>query len=155
MLVKKYPDIKLYVGGDCELKTMNDAIQNKKINENVKYLGWIDKEKKDKVLRESSIFVLPSYNEGMPMSILEAMAYKNVTIATNVWGILQIIKNKENGIIINPRDKEALYNNIEMILEDKKLGSNLSIKGRKTIEEKFNMNKNIRELVGIYKNELN
>lgn len=134
---------------------MNDAIQNKKINENVKYLGWIDKEKKDKVLRESPIFVLPSYNEGMPMSILEAMAYKNVTIATNVGGILQIIKNKENGIIINPRDKEALYNNIEMILEDKKLGSNLSIKGRKTIEEKFNMNKNIRELVGIYKNELN
>ena len=88
----------------------------------------------------------------MPMSVLEAMAYKNVTISTNVGGIPRIIQNEENGIIINPSDKDSMQKYLIRLIEDKQLRNKLSKNARKTIEEKFNIEMVIEKLMEIYKN---
>ena len=97
-------------GGDGEISRVKKIVNEKKLKKYIKVLGWIDKDKKEKYLRECSIFILPSYNEGMPMSIIEAMAYKNAVISTNVGGIPQVIDNNKNGILIEQGDKKQLYN---------------------------------------------
>ena len=72
------------------------------------YHGIVQGETKIKLLRESAIFCLPSYDEGIPLSILEAYAYGCIVIATNVGGIPDIFCEKENGYLCIPRDVKTL-----------------------------------------------
>lgn len=151
-LVKKHPNIKLYVGGDGEIDNLKKLVKEKKIENNFEYIGWINGEAKEKILKECSFYVLPSYNEGMPMSVLEGMAYKNVTISSNVGGIPKVIKNGENGFIINPGDKEKLYECLDIALNNKDIRKKMSFNARKTMLEKFDINNTINFLIKEYIN---
>jgi glycosyltransferase involved in cell wall biosynthesis len=64
------------------------------------------------------IFVLPSLNEGLPMTILEAMAASKPVVATRVGAIPKVINDGENGLLINPRNSEALRNALASLLSD-------------------------------------
>lgn len=150
-LVRKFPDVKLYVGGDGEIKKFKQIVSEKNIESNVTYVGWICGKEKEKLLRNCSIYVLPSYNEGMPMSLIEGMVYKNVAISTDVGGIPKVINNMENGILIKPGDKEKLLNSLNNVLNDENLRRKLSSSARNTVEVKFDISKNIQEVVEIYK----
>ena len=149
-LVKEFPKIKLYVGGDGEVEKFQSLIKEKKLEKNVEYIGWTTGKKKEKYLKDCSFYLLPSYNEGMPMSVLEGMAYKNVTLSTYVGGIPKVIQNEKNGIIINPGDKEAIYSYLKELLNNEKMRKKLSNNARKTIEEKFSIEKTIKVLLDLY-----
>ena len=152
MLKKDYHDLHLYVGGDGEIDRLKKYIQNHHLNRIVDYIGWINGLKKDELLKKCSYYILPSYNEGMPMSVLEAMAYKNVTISTNVGGIPKVITNNYNGIIINPGDKDDLYINLKKALENIELKKKLSDNAYLTIKDNFSIFNHIEKLLDIYKN---
>lgn len=149
-IIPKYPNIKLYVGGDGEVEKLNRIISERKLKKNIEYIGWVSGEKKEQFLKNVSFFILPSYNEGMPMSVLEGMAYKNITISTNVGGIPKVIKNEENGIIIEPGDKARMEMYILRLLENEELREKLSKEARKTITENFNIEVIIKKLEEIY-----
>lgn len=142
-------DAKLYIGSNERKEKVNKIIKEYKLNNNVEYLGWVDEKLKKEVLKEATIFVLPSYYEGMPMSVLEAMAYKNIVISTNVGGIPEIIENGYNGFLIEPGDKKELFNKIEKIINsDKK--NEMSDNARATVNEMFNIDINICKLLDLY-----
>lgn len=149
-LKSNFPDIMLYVGGDGEIEKLKQLIQEKHLEKNIEYIGWTSGEKKEKLLKECSFYILPSYNEGMPMSVLEGMAYKNVVISTKVGGIPKVIENNKNGILIDPGDKEKLEKELIRLLKDKDLRLKLSKEARKTVELKFNIENNIKTLVKLY-----
>ena len=151
-LVKEFEDIKLYAGGDGEVENFQNLIKEKHLENNVEYIGWTSGEKKEQYLTDCSFYILPSYNEGMPMSVLEGMAYKNVTLSTYVGGIPKVIQNLENGIIINPGDKDAMYKYLKYLLLDESLRKKLSDNARKTMEDKFNIEKVIEKLLTLYNN---
>ena len=76
------------------------------------------------LLKKSHIFVLPSYYEGYPNSLLEAMASSKACIATNVGSVPDIIKDGVNGFIINPKNHIELFEKLkELILDRKKIVS--------------------------------
>ncbi len=149
-IIKKYPKFHLYIGGDGEVENIKAIIKKQKLNKNIHYIGWIKNKEKERYLKECSIYILPSYNEGMPMSLIEGMSYKNVSISTNVGGIPEVIENEENGLLIEPGNKEELYNAIDRILANEKLRIKLSKNARKATEEKFNIEKNIKKLLSLY-----
>ena len=149
-LKQDYPDVHLYAGGDGEVEQVKKIIDDKKMTKNFTYLGWVSGTEKEKYLKKCSYYVLPSYNEGMPMSLIEGMAYKNVPISTKVGGIPKVITHGENGILIEPGDKEALYNYLKELLQNKELRIKYSENARKTCEEKFDIKKNIEKLIDIY-----
>ena len=74
----------------------SSILKEKRIDKNVKILGWVTGKEKENYLKECSMYILPSYNEGMPMSLIEGMAYKNIPISTNVGGIPKVIDNMQN-----------------------------------------------------------
>lgn len=150
-LTVKYPNIELYAGGDGEIQKVAQIIKNNNIEKNVHLLGWVQGKKKEELLKKCSFFILPSYNEGMPMSLIEGMAYKNVCISTNVGGIPKVINNNINGILIEAGDKKALYSSIDMLLKTEDLCKKLSDNARKTAEQKFNIERNIEVLINLYK----
>ncbi|MFR8234203.1 MAG: glycosyltransferase family 4 protein [Clostridia bacterium] len=149
-ICKIYPETKLLAGGDGETEQVKKIIEDKHLENNITILGWVTGKKKEKYLRECSYYILPSYNEGMPMSLIEGMAYKNISISTNVGGIPKVIINNQNGILINAGNKEELYNSIKTTFENKELRKKLSENARKTIEKKFNINNNIEKLLEVY-----
>ena len=151
-LTKEYKDIQLYIGGDGDLEKLKELVKEQKLENNIIFLGWIDTKTKEKYLKGCSFFILPSYFEAMPVSLLEAMAYKSIVIATNVGGIPQIITNNTNGILIKEKNNTAISNSIRILLNDSSRRKEFSENARKTIEKNFDILKTISEIVNIYNN---
>ncbi len=110
--------IVLHVGGNKEIEKFQQLVDENKISDIVKYEGWISGNRKIDFLNSCDVFILPSYTEGLPISILEAQSYGLFTIATNVGGIPEIV-NEKNGYLFDPHDKEKLYSILNQIIEDR------------------------------------
>lgn len=149
-LSKEYPEVLLEAYGDGEVAKVKKIIKQKNLQKNIEVSNWIEGKEKEEKLKNAVLYVLPSYNEGMPMSVLEGMAYENIPISTIVGGIPKVIVDNENGMLIEPGDKEKLYEDIKQIFENYELRKKISHNARKTIEEKFDINKNIRKLIELY-----
>lgn len=143
-------EIKIILAGDGNLQKVNKIISTKKYKENIELLGWIDKEKRDEILKDSLIFTLPSYNEGMPMAILEAMSFGIPLVVSNVGGIPTVVEDNINGYLITPGDKEVLKLSILKLLKDKERREIISKNNYDKIIKHFNLNKNIETLYNIY-----
>lgn len=143
------PDVHFYVAGDGEIEECKKICIENNLTNHITFLGWIRGREKEEYLKKCSIFVLPSYGEGMPMSVLEAMSYGMIVVSTYVGGIPEIIKHEKNGYLFNPGDVESLVKYIlESLEKDKKeyIGKNAC----KTILHRFNAKKNIVYLKKIY-----
>lgn len=90
-----------------------------------------------KLLKFADVFALPSYLEGLPISIIEAMALGIPTVSTNINAIPEAIKHLETGILIEPGDSDALKNAIQSLKDDEKLREDLAKNGREYALEKF------------------
>lgn len=135
--------------GDGELDKVKKYILDNEIC-NVDVVGWIGKDMKEKILSETIINILPSYNEGMPMSILEAMAKGIPTISTTVGGIPEVIEHAKNSFLVTPGDKDSMIKIIEELISNVKLRREISSRAYSTINSKFNINAHISSLVNIY-----
>jgi glycosyltransferase involved in cell wall biosynthesis len=88
-------------------------------------------------LASSNCFVLPTYREGFPNVVLQASSMGIPSIVTNINGCNEIITHNENGLIVEPKDEEALYKAMKRYLEDKELSQKLSLNSRKGIIQKY------------------
>lgn len=102
------PALKLMVGGNGEVEEAKRLARELSLEDSVTFLGWIGEGKRQELLSRADIFVLPSYNEGLPMSVLEAMAYGLPVITTPVGGIPEVITDGRDGRLIAPGDVSAL-----------------------------------------------
>ncbi|MGI8668332.1 MAG: glycosyltransferase, partial [Aridibacter sp.] len=93
---------------------------------------------------------LPSYFEGLPVSMLEALAAKCVVIATNVGSIGTVIEDGMNGFLVEPHDVEQIVGKIKPLLLNKTDRKSLQNNARKTIEERFSINEHLSKLKEIY-----
>ena len=112
--------IHLTVGGDGEMDRYNKAISQYGIADMVTYIGWATGDKKDRAFKNSDIAILPSYNEGLPIFILEAMANGMPVISTPVGGIAEVVDNT-NGFLVEPGDKQAIAHAIDAYVADPEL----------------------------------
>lgn len=111
----------LHIGGNGEVDKLNKMIADKELQDIVTFEGWVDGEKKVRLLNLCDVFILPSYVEGLPLSILEAMAYNMAIISTRVGGIPSLITDKKNGFLFEPGDKYAIFSSVNSLLNDKHL----------------------------------
>ncbi len=117
--------IKLVICGVDEEKKINELTSNKLWQKHIENLGWVEGGRKNKIIKESDIFILPSHYEGVPISILEAMSFGKPIIATNVGGIPSLVKNEINGWLIEPKRIDKLEKIFDDILEDPSILSKL------------------------------
>lgn len=107
---------RLTIGGAGESERLKKQIGDNRLDSMVKYEGFISGKQKEMLLESCDILILPSYIEGLPISILEAMAHSKAVIATTVGGIPNIIKSGYNGILTSPGDKDELFSAINHYL---------------------------------------
>ena len=120
----KLPDVKLYIIGDGILKNeLEKYVKKLKLNNNIIFTGFLDKEEKEKYILDSSIFVLPSYSESFGLVLIEAMSYGLPCVAFDSSdGAKELLKNNV-GILINNRDKNEMAKKIVDVLSSKEINS--------------------------------
>ena len=109
----------LKIGGNNEEEKLINTINSNDLNRFVQFEGWVGGEKKVDLLNWADIYILPSYNEGLPIGILEAMSYGCAIISSNVGGIPDIIISYKNGMLINPGNKEEIKKALIYFIENK------------------------------------
>jgi len=127
--------IEFLFGGDGDVDEVLSIIKQNGIENIAKYQGWVDGNKKEKLLNIADAYILPSYNEGLPISILEAMSYSLPVISTKVGGIPEILENGENGYIMEPGDNEAIYHAVKLLLADKDKAKMMGRKSYQKVKE--------------------
>ena len=145
----------LDIYGDGELKEeIEKLIKDLNIEDRIKLKGTVPNSELPKILNQYKVYVLPSFYEGMPKTLLEAMACGLVCLGTNVAGVREVIKHEENGWLVDI-DTEDIKRGIITLMEDKNLRKKLSENARKTIEEKFSLEKVVSREIEVYNCLLN
>ena len=111
----------LRMGGNEVDGNIKSYIKEHSLEDFVTYEGWISGQKKTDSLTWEDVYILPSYNEGLPIAILEAMSYSHPVISTPVGGIPEVVKNGENGILVQPGNIEEIANAIKRYIENPKI----------------------------------
>lgn len=114
------------------------------------YKGIVYGDDKINIIKNSSFFLLPSYFEGLPMALLETMAAGVVPIVTSVGSMKFIINDGVNGLLVQKKNSQDLYQKLKYVLTNQLLYNFMSDNARKTIEQKYDIKNYIRELNKIY-----
>lgn len=147
-LRERYPDVRLYLAGLWESRELQKRAEA--LREYVTAPGWIEGEEKRRLLQECDIFVLPSYFEGQPVSVLEAMAYACGIVTTRTGSIPDMIKENETGIFAVPEDIASLEESLEKLLGDPELCRRLGENARQKVEADFSIDNNLKQLLAVY-----
>ena len=117
-ILKNEISIEVLIGGDGELKDyVIEFIANKGVGGQVKFLDWVPHESLPKYLNELSLLVIPSYTEGLPTIMLEAMACGTPVLATPVGAVPEIIKDSKTGFILEDNSPEAIAQGIIRVIK--------------------------------------
>lgn len=112
------PDWRLVFGGSGEIPRAQQIAVQLGIEDRVVFKGWVRAEVKAKLMDQAAIFVLPSHQEGLPMSVLEAMASRVPVIATPVGGIPDVIENGVSGLLVPCGEITALSDALAGLMDD-------------------------------------
>lgn len=123
----------LIIAGDGDIEEARRLVENLNLTNHVQLLGWIDSQTRDKLLANIDVFVLPSYNEGLPMALLEAMGWGLPAIVTPVGGIPELITSTLNGLLVTPGDIQQLSSAMEELIENDSLRVSLGNAARETV----------------------
>ena len=145
-----YPDIRLVLGGIWEDGDLKEEAE--KAGEYVEYAGWLDGADKIRALSDCSVFALPSYFEGLPVSILEAMASGCLVVASDTGGIPMLVKNGETGILVKPGDVGELKEALETALSDEHRDDRVRMTeaARDMLSRKYNLDGYMKHLMQLY-----
>ncbi len=152
-VIREFDDARLFIFGQGKIKyELVRQAESLNISEKVFFLPSISNT--PEVLQEIDIFVMPSVQEGLGLSILEALACGIPVVASNVGGIPSIIKHDVSGLLVEPGNSMALAGAIMRLMEDRNLAMRLGQKGRQEVEERFNREKMVADIEKIYEEVL-
>jgi glycosyltransferase involved in cell wall biosynthesis len=149
LLLQSRNDISFLLVGEGALKEeLKILCADLKIERNVIFAG----ERNDipEILSLTDIFVLPSLREGLSLTILEAMACGKPVIATNVGGIPEVVKDGVSGILVSPKDPEALHSAMNELLDNRKKLKKMGYNGKRVCNESFDSKTMIGKIEDLY-----
>ncbi len=144
-------DVKFYLCGDVGEKAVRQRVVELGIDHRIAHVGWIDGAQKKEFISKSMINCLPSYNEGLPMTILETMAAGIPNVSTNIASIPEVLKNGENGFLIVPGDVDSLTDRLLRLIQDENLRLKFSQASYELINHNFTLDTNIAKLKDYYR----
>lgn len=129
------PEVRFRICGDGEVEKLREYIDHLGMSGNVELPGWVSD--KNMYYGGADIYVLPSYAEGLPMSVIEAMAHGLPVVTTRVGGLPDIVEDGVNGFLIEPGDVQRLAHYIVELARDPGLRLEMGTKNRILAMESF------------------
>jgi len=150
-LAEVFPDISLLIVGEGpERWSLEKLSEELRVTGQVKFYGRASHEETVKLLHEADLFLLNSIYEGLPHSVIEAMACRTPVIATNIKGTNEVIENGKTGLLVNPDSDEELRDKIIQLLKDESLRKKIVENAYHKVLERFTWEQNL----GILEKEL-
>lgn len=143
-------DVKFNLCGDGDIERVKDRIRELQIEHRIGHLGWVDGEAKQEILRRTMAHVLFSYNEGLPMAILETMGCGIVNIATKIAAIPEVITDGKTGFLVEPGDKNRLAQVLIEVSNNASLRRQISENSFAYIAKEFSLEAGVSKLEQIY-----
>ena len=140
----------LRLGGDGELEQFKAKAQAQGLADQVQLLGWVRGDDKARQLREAWIYTLPSYNEGLPMSVLEAMAAGLPIVSTPIGGIPDAVTDGVEGFLVTPGDTAALGDRLGRLCADPELARRMGAAARARAIHSFSIEAIGPQLEAVY-----
>lgn len=140
----------LKLAGKEEIKDQYLPRFQKELGEYFMYEGVVSGDIKEKFLSDLDIFVLPSYFEGLPMSLLESMSYAVVPLVTKVGSVGEVVKDKSNGLFIKIKDIDSIIEQFTLLHNNRDKLNLLSKAAKGTIFSNYSPIHYIQELNTIY-----
>lgn len=139
--------ILLVIGDGPEEKELKELVEKLGIEKKVSFLGAKDFDEVLAIMKVSDVFVNPSYNEGLPTTVLEAGVCGCGIVATDVGGTREIITHDKSGLLIKPKEIEKMANSIERLLRDDLERRKFAKSAKEEIFERFNWEKSVAEYI--------
>lgn len=133
-VVKRHDHARLAIGGDGDLARLQSRITELGLGGHVEVLGWVAGEQKTAQFARSQIYVLPSYHEGLPMGMLEAMAFAKAVVVTPVGGVPEAVEQGVHGLLVEPGDVAGLTAALMSLMSDPLYQQRLGAAARARVE---------------------
>jgi len=154
LVVKKIPEAELWLVGDGPLcHKMKALVEQLGIQNNIKFLGL--RSDIATLMQLANIFTLPSEREGLPISLLEAMATGLPVVVTRVGEMSNVVEHETNGLLIECRDSSAISNGLLRLALDKSFSTILGENARVTIINNYSITSTANEYLAVYDQALN
>jgi glycosyltransferase involved in cell wall biosynthesis len=138
------------IGTGDEQTAYEGAVTRMALENSVRFLGGVSEDQVEQVLCASDLLVLPSFMEGMPYVILEAMACSLPVVATRIDGIPEAAPDGEAALLVPPGDAQALRSAIGRLVGDGVLRKTLGENGRRRFEQMFTLDRHIEQMESVY-----
>jgi glycosyltransferase involved in cell wall biosynthesis len=150
ILVKERPDLYFVIAGKGELEQeLKSMAAGMGIAERVIFMGHFHDVRK--VFELMDIYVLSSTREGLPNTVLEAMAMEVPIVSTDVDGVKEAVSDQREAFLVPPQDSPALARGIARMLDDRELRTKLARQAREKVETDFSFAQRTRKIEGLYK----
>lgn len=144
------PGMRLVVGGNGEIEAAARQAGELGLEDCVRFEGWVGPAEKAVLLDAADVYVLPSHNEGLPMSVLEAMAYGLPVITTDVGGLPELVTDGVHGRMIRPGDVVALTAAILYLAGDGETRRRMGEAGRRRVQSAYSGEAVLPLMGGLY-----
>ncbi len=149
IVVRRVSEVSFVCGGDGDVDSLLPRLSQLGIEDRFRFVGWVEGQAKVDLLASSSVFVLPSYFEGLPIGVLEAMAWGIPVVATRVGGIPEAVGDAA-GMLVESGDVEGLANALVSLLSDSALRKRVGRAGRERVEAEFTPAIVLGRIAGVY-----
>lgn len=150
-IIKEHPDARFFIGGDGPLREdIDDYIQDHHLEKYIqRSAGWIPKDQLPDTLNTLQLLVLPSYTEGLPNMMLEAMACGTPILATSVGSIPDVITDTQTGFLLKDETPETITNHVLTTLHAPEL-SEISAHAYQYIQNHFTLDQSIQTFARLF-----
>lgn len=144
------PDVRLVCAGDGNRIAVASYAETLGIADAVKFTGWVGPAGKRALLEAAAAFALPSYEEALPVGLLEAMGAGVPPVASAVGGIPEVVVDGVSGFLVAPGDRSSLERALRRLLIDTKLAGRIGAAARETVRLRFAPERALPQLEEIY-----
>ncbi|MDO1582794.1 glycosyltransferase family 4 protein [Rhizobium oryzicola] len=141
---------KATIAGDGEVDWLRQHLRKLQLEDRVAVSGWQGPEEVGHLLSNADILALPSFAENLPVSVIEAMAEGLAIVATPVGAVEDIIKNEDNGLLIQPGDVAALRGALQRLLDDPLLRKRLGDCARQTHRQRLDLPHYVHDICSVW-----
>lgn len=141
--------LRVVIAGNGENDALRERVSRHRLEEVVEVRGWLGAPERDALLAGAEAFVLPSYGEGLPMALLEAMAWGLAPVCTPVGAVPELVEDGASGLVVDPGDVPALAVALERLALDPALRARLGEAARARVQP-LALERYIERLCGLY-----
>jgi glycosyltransferase involved in cell wall biosynthesis len=142
-----------FIGAGTMLESVREHIKKLKWDSRVFAPGWLSDEQKKEEFSAAHVFVLPSYAEGFPMSLIEAMSMGLPVICTDVGGVSDSLHDGVNGLLIPPKNTQALKEAMEFYIKNPAVISKHSLESLKLVRKNHDPDVNCKKLFNAFESK--